>query len=266
MVWRVCCGMFCLLCLMGAALAQQTLEILVPHHRLADDLVPVLQPLVEPGGSLSAMSGKIIVHASPANIAQIREAMAAIDAPVRSLLISVRQGGSQMEDAANAGVRGSVRMGDGRAAADIHVEADGHSRKGSNRQVQTVQTMDGGQAAIFLGTAFPVEATQVVRGPTGPVVVRSRQYAGAGSGFSVQPRLSGEQVTLTISPQTQRMQGRGIITGGGLSTTIRGKLGQWLPLGGVSQSRQIDGAGLTGAGHLRSVEDSAYWIRVDALD
>lgn len=255
------------LCAWGTlASAQQTMEVLVPQHRLTEDVLPVLQPMVEPGGSISAMSGKIIVRASPANIAQIRQALEAIDTAARSLLISVRQGGGSREESSRIGADARVGVRNGDVDAQVRAQADARSRTESGRTVQTVQTVDNGQATIFLGTSMPVPATQIVTGPGGTVVTRTQQYVSAGSGFTVLPRLVGDQVTLTIAPQAQRIQGRGTINGSGLSTTVRGRLGQWMPLGGVSQSRQVNGSGLLDSNSASTEADTSYWIRVDALD
>jgi type II secretory pathway component GspD/PulD (secretin) len=72
------------------SLAQQALEIIPLRHRTVDQVLPVLQPLVEPGGALTGQSGQLIVRASPANLAEIKRALEAIDRPLRRLQISVR--------------------------------------------------------------------------------------------------------------------------------------------------------------------------------
>lgn len=248
------------------ATAQLSMEVLTPRHRLTEDLLPVLQPMVEPGGSISAMSGKIIVRASPANISQIRQALEAIDTPARSLQISVRQGGTAHEEDSRIGADARVDLHNGDVDTRIRAQADARSRDEAGHSVQTVQTVDNGQATIFLGTSMPVPTTQVVTGPGGTVVTRTQQYVNAGTGFTVLPRLVGDQVTLTITPQAQRIQGRGSISGSGLSTTVRGRLGQWLPLGGVSQSRQASSSGLLDSNNTNAETNTSYWIRVDALN
>ncbi|MFZ1623766.1 MAG: secretin N-terminal domain-containing protein, partial [Gammaproteobacteria bacterium] len=64
----------------------QALEIIELRHRLADDVIPVIQPLVEPGGMLTGSDNKLFLRASPANIAEIRRVVAAIDQAARQLL------------------------------------------------------------------------------------------------------------------------------------------------------------------------------------
>ena len=50
-----------------SAQAQQQVVILPLHHRTVEDVLPVLEPLLEPGGALSGMSGQLIIRASPGN-------------------------------------------------------------------------------------------------------------------------------------------------------------------------------------------------------
>jgi len=95
-----------LLFLSQAAFGQGTLEVIPLRYRTADHVIPVLRPLLEPGGALSGQFNQLIVRASPANLAQIRQALEAIDQPQRRLTISVRF------DSAEDRVRGGGRLGE----------------------------------------------------------------------------------------------------------------------------------------------------------
>jgi len=76
------------LCAFGAfAFAQQALEIIPLRHRTVEQVLPALQPLLEPGGTLSGSRGQLFLRASPANAAEIKQALAAIDRPARRLEI-----------------------------------------------------------------------------------------------------------------------------------------------------------------------------------
>src|SRR5258706_3150404 len=76
--------------LASGALAQNTLEIIGLRHRMAGEVIPSLQPLLEPGASLSGQGSQLFVRTSPGNLAELRRALQAIDRPARRLLISVR--------------------------------------------------------------------------------------------------------------------------------------------------------------------------------
>src|SRR5438105_7458395 len=83
------------------ASAQNSLEIIPLRHRTAEQVLPALQGLVEPGGTLSGQGSQLIVRTTPANLAEIRRALAAIDTPARRLQISVR-----FDDSLDAASRG----------------------------------------------------------------------------------------------------------------------------------------------------------------
>lgn len=246
--------------------AQSRMEVLPLHHRLAEDVVPVLQGMLEPGGVISSMSGKIIVRSSPANIEQIRAVLAGIDTPQRRLMITVRQGGqrSQSRTQLDAGV--DLRLRGDELDARLRGSADSATRDATERVVSRVQTVDDGEAMILMGQAAPVRERQVFRGPDGVVVADSTRQVTAGSGFYARPRLAGNNVTVTVSPQSQRFAGRGRIEGSGLQTTVSGRLGEWIPLGGVSQLSAYTQSGYGRSGSGGADAESTYWIRVDALD
>ena len=62
----------------GPVLAQQ-MQVIELRYRLADDLIPTLQPLLEPGGVITGMDGMLFVRSSAANVEQIRQAAALLD-------------------------------------------------------------------------------------------------------------------------------------------------------------------------------------------
>lgn len=248
------------------AFAQQRMEVLPLRHRLAEQVLPVLQPLVEPGGVISSMSGKLIVRSSAANIEEIQQALAAIDLPVRRLQISVRQGGSTRSDETRAGVDARVRLRDGEVSVDGRGTAGSVRRESQDNVISRVQTVEDGEALIYIGQSVPLPATRVVQGPGGVVVTRGTQYVSAGTGFLARPRLAGNNVTVSIAPQGEQIQPDGRVRGGGLRTTVSGRLGEWIPLGGVSQQFEREERGTLRYGEARGSSDSDYWIRVDALD
>lgn len=246
--------------------AQQRMEIIPLKHRLPEQVLPTLQPLLEPGGTLSAMSGKLIVRASPGNIEELRRALAAIDTRARSLMIFVRQGGSAQAEETRIGAEGQVQIRNGEAGVEGRGRAEARSTRSSGQILQRIQTVEDGQAWIYLGKSVPLPMTQVVAGPGGAMVTRGVQYVDVGSGFAVRPQLAGDQVILNITPQNQNLSGAGAIEGSRLSTTVRGRLGEWLPLGGASQQSETSGRGYFDYRSGRVEQSSEYWIKAEALE
>ena len=197
------------LCGAAQVVAAQALEIIPLRHRTADQVLPALRPHLEPGATLSAHGNQLIVRTSPANLAELRRALDAIDRPARRLQISVRLDSAGQEARGELGA--AARLGD--RGARVVVTGRESAGTAGERVDQLVQVPDGGRALIYADT----------------------------TGFDVTPRAVGDQVTLDIAPQ--RAMGDSVL---GAATTVTTRLGVWTEIGGVramapgrSESRRI---------------------------
>jgi len=255
---------FLALLLAGPVLAQQEVEIIPLRHQTLDRVLPALQPLLEPGGTLSGMNNQLFLRASPRNRQEIRRALAAIDTPLRRLVIHVSlqrgaEGGSRGGAVSGQVVLGSTR----RAEANARVW-DTHSVRGESGR-QMVQTVEGGRAFIQVGYSVPVPLRQVALGPGGAVVTDAVVYRDIGQGFYAEPHLNGERVTLEISQQADSPGRYGSANTQRLSTTVSGRLGEWIELGG--SGRQAMGNEGNGWGRSTGeVRDSrSIWLMVEEV-
>mgnify|MGYP007103347609 FL=1 len=227
-----------LLCVLLPSLAvgQQEMEIIALRHRTLQEVLPALQPLLEPGGTLSGMNDQLIVRASPRNREQIRQALAAIDTPARRLLIRVRQN------------------------RDSGLELPAYERRSvqSIDSQQMVQVVEGGRALIQVGRSLPVPLRQLAIGPRGAVFSEGIVYRDLGQGFYAAPRVVGERVTLEISPQFDSPGGQGAVERQRLLTTVSGRLGEWLEVGGSSKQAEV-------GEHGSRVSGSSVWLQVEEL-
>ena len=105
--------------------------------------------------------------------------------------------------------------------------------------------VEGGKAYINVGTSVPVPLRQVVLTPGGAVVSETTVYRDLVTGFSAEPQLAGGNVTLTISPthDTPGSFGPGSANIQRLTTTVSGRLGEWIDLGGSVEERSGEEAG-----------------------
>lgn len=257
--------MLLMLFLAFPAVAQQELEIIQLRNRTVDQIVPVLSPLVEPGGSVSGMNDQIILRASRRNIEQIRQVLATLDTAPRNLLIRVSNDLSQENEREGAALSGRIEMGeDGNTR--IRGRAYDTVSSGSRNTSQRIQVMEGGSGYIMVGRSVPVPFRQVVLGRGGAVVSENLVYRDIGSGLVVTPRLAGDRVTLEISPQINQERGR---LGGAdiqrLSTTVSGKLGEWIELGGSSQEESSRERGYTRYANTRGRDSRSVWLKVEEI-
>lgn len=274
---------FVFLLLAGAAQAQQ-LEIINLKSRTADQVLPQLRPFIEPGGAISGMNNQIFIRASDANRRQIKELLAALDRPPRRLLISVRQDADSTASARGGEVSGSVgsdrvriesrrtivggagvtvRSGDDVLRGQVY---DSRSA-GSERVSQQVQVVEGGRAYINVGTSVPVPLRQVVLTPGGAIVSDTVVYRDLGTGFTAEPQLSGDLVTLTISPthDTPGSAGPGSANVQRLTTTVSARLGEWMQIGGSVQEESSDRDGALRYSTRRGGSGRTVQLKVEEL-
>ncbi len=279
---------FALLLATGAA-AQTTVEVIPLKYRQADQLIPVLQPLLGRDASISNFQNQLVIRATPAELAQVKSVLASLDTPPRRLLITVRQdadvSGSRREaevsgsignDQARVTVPGSgsreggnvvLRNGDDRLRARV-VDS---SQASSERIGQTVQVLEGYTAFIRAGESRPVRNRQVVRtmvnGQWVDRVVETTDYRDATTGFNVRPRLQGDRVTLDIDPQRETFddQRRGAVNVQRVATTVSGRLGEWMDIGGISEERSDDRSGILSSRSARSNDRRGVQVKVEIL-
>jgi hypothetical protein len=244
----------------------QALEIIDLRHRGAEQLLPQLMPFVEPGGALTGMNDKLFLRASSRNQADIKALVASLDIPVRRLMISVRQEGADAGSERGAGISGRVEVGAGGTAISGRghlYQSDSRSRRDTTQQVQTI---DGGRAAILVGESMLLPLRQVVLTPAGVVVSESFVQRDLGTGFVAVPRLSGDRVTLEISPRDDTPGPLpGSVNVQRLLTTVSGRLGEWLELGGSAGEQSGNSAGIASIGAQSASRQRRLLLRVEEL-
>jgi len=240
----------------------QGLETITLRHRTAEQLLPQVQPMVEPGGARIGAGDKLFLRASPRNQAQVRQVVEALDRPLRRLMITVRHGGEREGADAHAGANVRLSPGDSRIRGSVG------ERSYSSRQniAQQVQTVEGGRAWINVGSSYFLPFNQVVLTPAGAVVAQSMVQVDVGTGFAAMPRLAGERVMLDISPTNDSV---GSLPGSAntqrLTTTVSGRLGEWIALGGSARQESGTQGGILRYGTSNARDDRQVWLKVEEL-
>jgi type II secretory pathway component GspD/PulD (secretin) len=270
---------------LAVAHAQQPkLEVITLKYRNAEQVIPMLKPLLAPGGTISGLQNRLVIRTTPENLAELRQVLDTVDAAPRRLMISVRQdvagagsrdeaelSGSIGTDNARVTVPGSgrkeggnvtIRRGEDRASARVL-----SSRSAANdRSVQTLQVLEGGEAWIQVGQSVPVEGGGVTISPLGASITQSTQYRDVGSGFRVKPRVSGDRVTLEISTRRDAV---GSDTRNfdvqRVDTIVSGRLGEWMELGGVAQESTRSDRGTVSRSTSMGTENRSVYLKVDEL-
>ncbi len=278
-----------MLCAATVVAAQGMVEVIQLRYRQADQVIPVLQPLLGRESSISSFQNQLVVRASPGELAQIRKVLESIDTAPRRLLITVRQVADGERARREAELSGSIggrdarvtlpgsgsreggnvvfRDGDDRLRARV-VESN---QQGQERIAQTVQVLEGYSAFIRVGESRPVPNRQVVRtvvnGQIVDRVIDTTDYRDVNTGFNVLPRLQGDRVTLDIDPRREQFDPdrRGAVNVQRVVTTVSGRLGEWIDLGGISEDRSDNRSEILGTRSLRVNERRGVQVKVDVL-
>lgn len=243
--------------LLSSAFAQSDrLEVITLHHRSAEDIIPLLQPLVGETGVVTGRSDQLVLRTTPERLSEIRTLLTQLDQPPRRLLISVQQLSHSDAERRSGGLAGSLQYRDhGPQSSDgasvrLDAELEHRGTRRGDTILQQLQVTDGSEAFIQVGKDIPqVESIEIID-PAYPdrgswTRYHRLQRRAVTTGFYVRPRVHGDWVTLEIAPQREQQdpRGGGRIDTQAVATTVTGPLGEWLELSSVhTHQRSTDQA------------------------
>ena len=216
--------------------SQNALEIIPLRHRTAEQVLPALRALMDPGATLTGQGTQLIVRTSPANLAELRRALETIDRPLRRLQLSVRF--DDALDAAAQGVEAGGRISD--RGTRIDVRAQDNRSSAAERVDQRIQVLEGGHAYISTRQSTDIRETL--------------------TGFEAIPRLAGGGVVVEIAQRRDSLERQS-----SLGTTVSGRLGEWLEVGGAVENALRDARGMASGISSRSIGSRRVWLKVDEL-
>jgi len=266
-----------------SAFAQEKIEVITLNYRTAEQVIPLIQPLVGKDGAVTGLQNRLVIRTSADKLAQIKRVLASIDTKPRRLMIIVRQNTTRAVLAQEASVYGAVgteharvRVPEtpGKAGAKIeigsrrdHVGAKITSTRDieSSADTQRVQVLEGNAAFIHVGQSVPYATRTIVRNGRQVTVVEDTQFQDVTSGFYVLPRVTGEQVTLEINPQRNTLGDRGTVNLQQASTVLSGRIGEWIELGGVGQQGTSSGSGTVYSTQGASSDNRSIFVKVEEI-
>ncbi len=248
----------------SSALADDTvIEVIPLTNRPAFEILPLLGPLLGNTAQLIDNGSNLLVKTTPDRLAEIKSIVKQLDVRQSNLVITVMQSRQTNADELNAAAR-----------AQLNVPIDNPSRSGgrvighlyqtqakdADESTQTIRTMEGVPAHIKAGNVYPRQYSSTYGYAT------ATEHTEATTGFAVVPRLAGQQVILSVSPWSDKMNGRGQIETQNAQSTIRINLGEWVELGGVGENTSSSSNGALV--NTRQTGDSQMHIlvKVDRAD
>ena len=246
---RAICLLLILLTLTSIAQAA-SINIIQLTNRQAVEVIPVIEPMLGPGDAISGQGFKIFLRSSPETLAEVKEMIAALDAPGKTLQISVFQGSSQTLK--QQGLSANIQIADGNVSGSISGANSQQSRQ--SNPVHRVRVSEGREAYIETGQQIPFFSGGL----------NSRNLL---TGFYVLPRIHGHNVTLEVSPFKNALSssnGNSIDTQSA-NTTITGRIGQWLLIGDFSEQSSHTQNGIVSQNSSESSRDESIWIRAELI-
>lgn len=240
-------------------LVQAEMNFISLKHRSAETLVPLLQPVLDEGVRISGKGFTLIVNGTPGELKEVRALVEQVDTPLQSLIISVFQGGDSKRSALHGDVSGSLEQ--------PTVRLYGTRNQGSDGLTQQLRVIEGQWAVISTGESVPLVKQTTTHTRHGRSLQQSIEYKDVQSGFEVRPQINGEIVTLEVRPfQARRSTTQaGTIEQQEINTTVRGRLGEWISLGGVNEHQHASGMGTVYAGDKARSTQRNVQIRVEIL-
>jgi len=197
------------------------LEIINLNHRPASEIIPIIRPLLDKTGSLSGEKYVLFINTSDKNLRQLKSTISMLDADLRQLNISIMQ-----ESEATMKRYGFKISGELPQKANANV----YSNQRTANNLQQIRVTEGQWASIQTGISVP--SISRVRNTNGTVTEFIR-YQTIVTRLKIRPQIIGNKVDLKIessiadrtTSKTQR-----------LHTTVEGKLGEWIALGGIQSA------------------------------
>ncbi len=241
------------------------IHVIALKHRSAGAVIPIIKPFIAPGGAISGTGYTLIVRTTDKNFVVLQRLLGEIDTAPRQLMVTVRQSSDTNSQSHSARLNGQIRSDNGRLSVQGQGQIYNTESRGSSPDEQRLQVQEGQWATIHFGQSVPIASRQVL--PNGSIS-DSVQYKAVTSGFDVLVRVHGDIVTLSIRPSkaTLSPQGGGIINEQQAQTTVSGRLGEWIALGGISAARSNSGSGTLYQTGSHNIQIGTISVRVDAIN
>lgn len=243
----LCLGLFCYVSAQNVIAAA--LEIFDLKSRTAEEIIPIIKPLVSRDTFLSGQSYQLFVRGTAADIKLVTDLLQRIDSPLRNLLVSVRQ--VNKNQAKQDEIDFMAKIKSGKLTLDINSSGSGSQlrlkrfgTKKSHENTHSVRVLEGHPAYVYTGTSKPVKTQEAFAKGKTSAYQYSTQYKQASSGFYALPWVVNDRVTIEINPQQQNFKQGNVIATHDISTVIKGRVGQWITLGGLDESSDVSQKGL----------------------
>lgn len=266
--WLLACLLFSPLAA-GNLLAADQFKMITLQYRFAQDILPMIEPMVGPSGSVRAIDNHLLVSTSPDRLSQIETVISQLDVARNNVRITVSHASDVQVEQRGVGVTGRGRVGNveiitSRGARDgINIDLQDRNSNYSSMGSEFLTVVDGERAFIRVGQSVPYTQQWVYLTNRYVNIQQTVEFQDITTGFAVRPRYIGEQVELEITPRIARLSQAGFIDFEELSTVVIVRPGEWFDLGGNMQNRDDVSREILSINRGGNRQNSSLKIKVD---
>jgi hypothetical protein len=242
----------------------EVLETIALRHRLAEQVLPVLQATF-PQARIQAFYGTLVIAApDEQSLAQIASLLQQLDTPLQNLIVTVELRSMSREGQSGVSGQGGVVIRNNEVDFTGRLTAQDQHSHAKESSIQTLRVLDGAEGFIQLGQQRFIPQLSFVYRPNYSIIHYGGQWQSAGSGFYVAPRRVGASaVVLQLMPNQRRFTGAGSTEGQKIFSEVQGQLGEWLPVGETRQKQDSNERGLLSTMSASQEQRYSVWVKVD---
>ncbi|MGB7816145.1 MAG: secretin N-terminal domain-containing protein [Methylotenera sp.] len=250
--------------------AETEFKIITLQHRFANDLLPVIAPMVGADGTATGMDNQLILRAAPERMREIEATVAKLDAARVNRKITVNTSNSEQTRQDRTEASGKVKVGKVTVANDRrappnsgNVDIARNARNTQQNSSQFINVLDGERAFIRVGQIAPFTQEWVTITRRHIQIERITDWQEISTGFAVRPRTVGNQVELEITPRIAKLNSSGYIDFEEHTTTLRTTLGDWVDIGATMQQNDEVSRKILAVQNMSRQQKSSLVIKVD---
>jgi hypothetical protein len=253
------------------------------HHfdlktRTADEIIPILQPLLQQNESISGKGFLLFIQTSSQRATELKKLIESIDQRGKTLRISVTSDETLVAQENQIKADVQVNSGDARVIvgqpgknqdSNITISGNYATQNTENSKTQFINLEEGASAFVAKETLrfFPVNT--FIGNGRGISEIQSTQVNVRSDGFYVEARTIDEQSAI-IKVQSfasgELNNGRFEDEQLSANTTLRAAIGQWVELGGIGESSATTSSGILSRTRRNEDRFNRIFLKVEVVN
>lgn len=248
------------------------------HSRTADEIIPILEPLLLQNESISGTGFLLFIQTSNQRAAELKQLIESIDQRGKTLRISVTSDENLVthENTIQSSIRvdsGDTRVIIGQPSrnTDTNIEIKGKyaTRNTENSKTQFINLEEGSSAFVSKETLRFIPVTTFIRNPRGIAAIDHTEVNVRTDGFYVEARTIDEQyATINIQSFASGNQNNQSFENEQLSvdTSLRARIGEWVELGGIGESSSTSSSGILSRTRRSEDRFNKIFLKIEVIN